>query len=65
VPKSEIWKARALVARFRVSNVSKRVGKDKASCFHQRQASRQLQEFAQQARRKRRNSVVDLASRRV
>ena len=45
-------------------NVSRRVGKDEAGYFHQRQASRQLQEFAQQARRRRRNGVVDLASRR-
>jgi len=45
-------------------NVSRRVEKDEAGCFHQRQASRQLPEFAQQARRRRRNDVVDLASRR-
>jgi hypothetical protein len=43
---------------------SRRVEKDEAGCFHQRQASRQLREFAQQARRRRRNDVVDLASRR-
>ena len=43
-------------------NVSRRVEKDDASYSHQRQASRQLQEFAQQARRRRRNCVVDLAS---
>ena len=36
--------------------------KDEAGCFHQRQASRQLREFALQARRRRRNGVVDLAS---
>jgi hypothetical protein len=44
-------------------NISRRVGKGEAGCFHQRQASRQLPEFAQQARRRRRNGVVDLASR--
>jgi hypothetical protein len=44
-------------------NISRRVGKGEAGCFHQRQASRQLREFAQQARRRRRNGVVDLASR--
>jgi len=43
-------------------NISRRVGKGEAGCFHQRQASRQLPEFAQQARRRRRNGVVDLAS---
>lgn len=46
-------------------NVSKSVEKDEAGgCFHQRQASGQLPEFAQQARRRRRNDVVDLGSRR-
>jgi hypothetical protein len=45
-------------------NISRRVGKGEAGCFHRRQASRQLLEFAQQARRRRRNGVVDLASRR-
>jgi hypothetical protein len=45
-------------------NVSRRVEKDDGSCFHQRQAGRQLPEFTQQARRRRRNGVVDLASRR-
>jgi hypothetical protein len=44
-------------------NVSRRVEKDEAGCFHQRQASKQLPESAQQARRRRRNGVVDLASR--
>jgi hypothetical protein len=44
-------------------NISRRVEKDEAGYFHQRQASRQLQEFAQQARRRRRNDVVDLRSR--
>src|SRR3981189_1082273 len=44
-------------------NVSRRVEKDEAGYFHQRQASRQLLEFAQQARRRRRNDVVDLGSR--
>ena len=44
-------------------NVSRRVEKDEAGCFHQKQASRHLQEFAQQARRRRRNGVVDLGSR--
>ena len=44
-------------------NISRRVGKGEAGYFHQRQASRQLWEFAQQARRRRRNDVVDLASR--
>src|SRR5580700_5799690 len=44
-------------------NASRRVGKDRAGCFHQRQESKQLREFAQQARHRRRNGVVDLASR--
>ena len=44
-------------------NISRRVGKGEAGCFHQRQASRQLREFAQQARRRRRNGGVDLRSR--
>jgi len=43
-------------------NVSRRVEKDEAGCFHRRQASRQG--LAQQARRGRRNGVVDLVSRR-
>jgi hypothetical protein len=37
------------------------VGKGEAGCFHQRQAGRQM--CAWQARRRRRNDVVDLASR--
>jgi hypothetical protein len=45
-------------------NVSRSVKRDETGCFHQRQASRQLPEFAQQARRRRRNGVVDLANRR-
>jgi hypothetical protein len=44
-------------------NISRRVGKGEVGCFHQRQASRQLPEFVQQARHRRRNGVVDLASR--
>jgi hypothetical protein len=44
-------------------NISRRVEKDEAGYFHQRQASRQLREFAQQARRRRRNGVVDLGGR--
>jgi hypothetical protein len=40
------------------------VEKDKAGCFHQRKARRQLPEFAQQARRNKRGEV-DLGSRRV
>jgi hypothetical protein len=44
-------------------SASRRVEKDEAGCFHRRQASRHLRELAQQARRRRRNSVVDLASR--
>ena len=44
-------------------NISRRVGKSKAGCFYQKQASRQLLEFAQQARRRGRNGGADLASR--
>jgi hypothetical protein len=44
-------------------NVSRRAERGEVDYFHQRQASRQLRELAQQARRRRRNDVVDLAGR--
>jgi hypothetical protein len=50
---------RALGARF-PQNVGKGVGKDEEGDLHRRQASRQLLELAQQARRNRRKGGVDL-----
>jgi hypothetical protein len=44
-------------------NVRRRVERDKAGCLYQRQASRQLREFAQQASRRRRNGEVNLGSK--
>ena len=63
VSESEMGKARALVARYKARLRAQRKQKGGKGRGRLLQASRQLPEFAQQARRRRRNGVVDLASR--
>ena len=62
VPKSEIWKARALVARSEAGQGKQR-GVEKDGRGHRKQTIRQLQELVRRARRNRKGAEVDLGSR--